>query len=226
MSPAAALIFDFDGVLVESLDIKSDAIAALYGEYGPAISAAALAYHLANLGVSRFEKFRYYETRLLGRVDPDQAVLDALNRRFSALVETAVSCAPMVSGAQALLEAQHGQIPMFVVSATPQDELRRIVNRRGLQRYFEVVHGTPGDKAHHIGDILARHSLPARRTLMVGDSVSDYHSAQDNGVGFLGRVPAGAANPFPATVATVTDLQPLYAHGPAHWLVHSSFAPT
>lgn len=221
MTPAAALILDFDGVLVESLDIKSDAFAALYAQYGPQISAAARAYHLANLGVSRFDKFRHYETRLLGRPAPDAAVLEALNRRFSALVETAVAAAAMVAGAQALLDAQLGKLPMFVVSATPQDELRRIVAQRGLERYFQAVHGTPGDKTRHVGAILARHGFPPARTLMVGDAVADYLGAQANGTGFLGRVPAGAANPFPPAVATVADLRPLHAHGPAHWLAET-----
>lgn len=222
MTLAAALIFDFDGVLVESLNIKSDAFAALYAQYGPQISEAARAYHLANMGVSRFDKFRHYETRLLGRPVPDTAVLEALNRRFSALVETAVAAAPMVAGAQALLDAQLGKLSMFVVSATPQDELRRIVAQRGLERYFQAVFGTPGDKARHIGAILAQHGFPPGRTLVIGDAVADYRGAQANGTGFLGRVPAGAANPFPPAVVTVADLQPLEAYGPAHWLTEAA----
>ena len=52
-----AIIFDFDGVLVESLDIKTRAFAKLFGPEGPDMAKRVVDYHLQNGGVSRYEKF-------------------------------------------------------------------------------------------------------------------------------------------------------------------------
>ena len=54
-----AILFDFDGVLVESVDIKTKAFAKLFENEGPEIVNKVVEYHLANGGVSRFKKFDY-----------------------------------------------------------------------------------------------------------------------------------------------------------------------
>jgi phosphoglycolate phosphatase-like HAD superfamily hydrolase len=222
MSALAAVIFDFDGVLVESNTIKADAFEALYAEHGPDVARAVRAYHERHRGLSRFDKFRHYETQLLGRPEPDAAQLAELGRRFGECVEAAVVAAPMVGGAQALLDRLRGRVPMFVVSATPQDELLRIVAGRGLGGYFRDVRGTPGTKAALIAEIVARYALPAARTLMIGDAPADYEGARANGTAFAGRVPPGESNPFPAGVATVGDLWPLATRGPEGWLASAA----
>ena len=51
------LVFDFDGVLADSVDIKADAFAELYSPYGSEIVEQVVAHQLANGGMSRFEKF-------------------------------------------------------------------------------------------------------------------------------------------------------------------------
>ena len=60
-----AIVFDFDGVLPESVKAKGDAFYALYQAEGSNIQQQVLDYHLANGGVSRFDKIRYYEETLL-----------------------------------------------------------------------------------------------------------------------------------------------------------------
>ena len=62
-----AVVFDFDGVLVESVDVKTDAFAALYRPYGSDIVEKVVAWHMAHGGVMRFEKFRHFHRVFLGR---------------------------------------------------------------------------------------------------------------------------------------------------------------
>src|SRR5687768_6679568 len=42
-----AVVLDFDGVLVESVDVKTRAFARLYSRYGSDVEAEVVAYHLA-----------------------------------------------------------------------------------------------------------------------------------------------------------------------------------
>ena len=54
-----AIFFDFDGVLVESVDIKTRAFSKLFEREGEDVVKKVIDYHIDNGGVSRYEKFRY-----------------------------------------------------------------------------------------------------------------------------------------------------------------------
>ena len=201
-----AIVFDFDGVLVESVDVKTQAFGVLYAEYGDRIVEQVKAYHLLHGGVSRFEKFRYYHEVLLGK-DLTQEEETGLGDRFSQYVEDAVVTAKYVAGAYEFLENNYQSIPLFVASGTPDQELKRIIERRNMQHYFVSVHGSPAKKGDIIQSIITNHQFNCDRTLMVGDAIADYEGAIIAGVKFIGRVlryPETA--PFPAKIAILPDL--------------------
>ncbi len=206
-----AIIFDFDGVVVESGDIKTQAFTNLYREHGNAIMTEVAHYHCLNGGMSRYHKFRYFQQYLLKKppLTPDEE--NFLDRRFSDLVVEAVIASEGVPGAMELIREESARIPLFIASGTPESELNTIVERRGLAPYFTAVRGSPAPKQILIADILATHALMPECVLMIGDALVDYQSAQLNRVSFLGRVRPGDENPFPANVKIVPDLSPLLA---------------
>ncbi len=207
---ASALVFDFDGVLVESADVKTRAFATLYRKFGEDIAARAMEYHLAHAGISRYVKFHHLHRTLLGITLAEEEAV-ALGRQFSALVAETVIAAAWVAGAREFLEAHHRSLDLFVASGTPDDELKMIVARRGMQGYFRSVHGSPATKHEIIHRLLARHGIAPRRMLVVGDALADLEGATANGVPFVGRVPAGMASPFPAGTPVIADLHALPA---------------
>ena len=206
-----AIIFDFDGVVVESGDIKTQAFANLYRSYGETIMAEVARYHKLNGGMSRYQKFHYFQRHLLEKppLTPDEE--QQLDRQFSELVVEAVIASEAVPGAAELIRKESARIPLFVASGTPEAELNTIVIRRGLASYFTEVRGSPTPKQTLIADILSAHALSPERVLMIGDALIDYQSAQLNKIAFLGRVRPGDENPFPIEVDTFPDLSPLLA---------------
>ncbi len=205
-----AIVFDFDGVLVESVDVKTRAFVEIYRPYGDKVTEAVAAYHLAHGGVSRHEKFRHFHHALLGQalsLEEEQQ----LAARFSALVEDAVVAAPWVAGAREFVGAHYQSMPLHVASATPTEELRRIINRRGMQAYFRQVEGAPLPKGEILRRIIAAGGCVPGRVLMVGDALADLEGARQAGTAFLGRVAGGARNPFPAAVQAIEDLGQLAA---------------
>ena len=76
------IIYDYDGVICDSLDVKTKAFKELYSQYGPKIQKLVEKYHLENGGVSRFEKFKYYETKLLKKKDINQNTVNDLCDKF------------------------------------------------------------------------------------------------------------------------------------------------
>ena len=182
-----AVVFDFDGVILESADVKTDAFVELFADHGTEVVVRVREHHLANLGISRFKKFAWIAENVLGRplTDDESA---ALGRRFTDLALAKVLAAPFVAGAEAALAALAARgMPMFVASGTPHDELQLIVTRRGLAAVFHEVHGTPREKPDIVRDVLARHGLAPDAVLFVGDGMTDYHAARAAGTPFLAR---------------------------------------
>ena len=59
------IIFDFDGVIAESIPMKTNAFATLYSDNGADIIQRVVSHHEANGGMSRFEKIKYYHKTFL-----------------------------------------------------------------------------------------------------------------------------------------------------------------
>lgn len=204
-----AIIFDFDGVVVESGKIKTQAFAELYRPYGEDIVAQVVQFHTRNGGMSRYRKFRHFQQHFLNKPPLTEEEEQQLDIRFSELVVEAVIAAEAVPGAIELIRQQAGRIPLFVASGTPESELKVIVERRGLTPYFTAVRGAPALKKTIIAEILTAHALKPESVLMIGDAMADLEGAQANNTAFLGRVHPDDSNPFPAGIKTVPDLRGL-----------------
>lgn len=180
------LIFDFDGVLADSVKIKADAFADLYSPYGSEVVEQVVAHHLANGGMSRFEKFKYYHNVLLDK-KINQIDMDRLDNQFSTIVmQKVIGCAE-IPGAETFLQKHFLQHKCYINSATPQEEIRQIVSARGLQKYFVAVLGSPSSKSENIEKIRKNNSsIPTSSFLFFGDAVSDFEAAENHNVDFVG----------------------------------------
>ncbi len=198
-----AVFFDFDGVILDSFHVKTRAFAALYAEDHPEIVEAVISYHNANGGISRHKKFEYFERTLLAR-EPTQERLAQLADRFARAVVDEVLACPEIPGAQDALQSLCARsTPCYVVSGTPEEELKSIVERRGLSRYFHDVRGAPAEKPDILLQLTAQHGYDPSRCLMVGDASTDFRAAAAVGMPFLGVVADPANSPFAPDVATI-----------------------
>lgn len=203
MPPWQAVFFDFDGVIADSTDVKARAFATLFAPYGADVQEAVVRYHLDNGGMPRHEKIRHCFITYAGKQVTETELAQA-GATFSSLVLEEVVLAPLIPGAlMSLQQLQQMDIPAFVVSGTPHDEMQLIVQRKGLGCFFQEVHGSPSSKAAIITDILTRYSFTPDRCLFIGDALADYQAAESTGLCFQGIVPHGASSSiFPENVRT------------------------
>src|SRR5258708_2592502 len=132
----STLIFDCDGVLLDSNQIKTAAFARLFAAH-PDHVPAILAYHRRHGGVSRYEKFKYIHDTIL-QTPLSESRLQILGEEFSALIFDGLMHCAEVSGTRELLaEARECGQRLFVASGTPEDELRELLNARLLDGYFD-----------------------------------------------------------------------------------------
>lgn len=208
-----AIVLDFDNVILESVDVKTKAFAQLFYVYPQHIEEI-IRYHLNNKGVSRFDKFRYIYKHILKEPLTEER-FQQLCDDFSKIVYNQVLKCPFVPGAKEFLKHYHSEYDLYVVSATPQDEIQSIVSALGIAPYFKGVFGSPTKKGEHIGRIIGEHGYKPMNVLVIGDSNSDYEAAHATDCDFIGRVPPGEPNCFeglPAVRAVVQDLTQAREH--------------
>ncbi len=185
MTTLRAVILDFDGVIIESNGLKTAAFERVFARF-PEHAEAMVAYHHAHVSESRFVKFAYLTTELLGRPAGDPLIAQ-LGEIFSAEITRLIDECPMVPGAARFLEAVGGCVPLYLASMTPQDELLDILERRRLRSAFAAVYGCPPwPKPRAIHEVLTLIGT-SDGVLFIGDSAGDQRAGRENGVEFLAR---------------------------------------
>ena len=191
------LILDFDGVVIESNDAKTDAFRQLFSRF-PEHADEMMAYHHANVSVTRFRKFERL-MQLLGR-EGDAALADDLAADFSRMTREQLASVPLVPGALSFLQAMTGRLPVYLASVTPAGDLEAILRDRDLLRWFRAVYGCPPwTKTGAILDLLKREKAHPTEALLIGDSAGDQRAAREAGVAFVGRNSGLPFDPPPPT---------------------------
>ena len=189
-----AIVLDFDNVILESVDEKTKAFAQLFDGY-PQHVEEIIRYHLNNKGVSRFDKFRYIYEHILKEPLTEER-FQQLCDDFSRIVYDQVLKCPFVLGAKEFLKCHYLECNLYIVSATPQEEIQSIASALDIASYFKGVFGSPTKKGEHIRRIIAEHRYNPKNVLVIGDSNSDYEAARAANSDFIGRVPQGESNCF------------------------------
>ena len=199
-----AVVLDFDGVVLDSVGIKTKAFSRLFEDKGPGVVKQVVDYHLANGGISRFKKFAHIYTNILGEA-LSKAESSRLGHRFSVLAFDEIVKAAWIPGALEFLRNYYQRYLLFVASGTPHEELQQIIRLRGLDRYFVGAFGSPATKTKILNRIVTENRLKKTETLFVGDAMTDFQAAMESGVRFIG-IASESAPPFPAPTKVLVDL--------------------
>jgi len=201
ISDLQALFWDFDGVIADSTEVKSRAFEEMFAPYGETVKEQALQHHQQHGGISRVEKIDYSFRHFVGQ-PLSQTELNAKCELFSSLVKQKVIAAPLISGVADALESLYPDVPMFIISGTPEDELLEIVRARDLSRYFKRVLGSPVKKPDHVRSLLAEFNFEPAGCVFIGDALTDLDAATVNGTRFIG---IRGFNTFPDSALVLPD---------------------
>ena len=184
-SQVDAVFFDFDGVIVDSVPLKKEAFRSVLVDCAGDRIDTCMNYFMQNGGVSRLTKFNHVWTAILGN-PPD---VDATNRLASAFATRVFSLtcqSTYVRGAKEFLDTYASEVPCFVISGTPEEELRNIVKTRKMEGYFRGVYGSPANKVEIGHQILKKTGLDQMNIWFVGDATTDRDAARELSVNFVG----------------------------------------
>lgn len=179
------LIFDCDGVVLDSNHAKIDAYRAVALQFGAnATQAEALVQHHQQLGgISRYPKFAYFLREIMRQAVTESAIQQLLQAFTHEVKQRLQHCT--ISPHLQALKAASGDIPWMLLSGGDQQELREILAQKQLAHYFNAgIFGSPDNK----DQVLAREiacanvQLPA---LFIGDSRYDYEASTRAGCDFV-----------------------------------------
>lgn len=179
-----AIIFDFDGVILDSAKIKTEAFLDLFKEY-PQHLKAIKDYHIEHQGITRYQKFEWIYKELLNKPYSNK-VKERLGQNFTDLVFRKIIDVRPLPGAIQLLETlKKNKMPAFIASGTPDSELHKIINIRELASYFKYIYGSDISKPEAIDKVVTKEDVEYSNIIFVGDAKSDYLSATSRNVPFI-----------------------------------------
>ncbi|WP_030071948.1 HAD family hydrolase [Halomonas alkaliantarctica] len=178
-----ALVFDCDGVVLNSNRVKTDAFYQAALPYGEAAAQALVDYHVQHGGISRYKKFAYFLENLVapGHTGPN---LDKLLSRYAIEVHEGLMACDIAEGLEALRERTESS-RWLIVSGGDQAELREVFAARGLAELFDGgIFGSPDTKDEILKRELGNDNIQ-QPTLFLGDSKYDYQAASSAGLDFV-----------------------------------------
>jgi len=206
-----AVIFDFDGVILDSVSLKTELFVRCYdNEPSMEQQAHIREYQARHGGVGRGEKFAYFERALFNR-EPTPDSLARLSRLYGDLLAAEIEACRYLPGALAFLDALHGKMPLHLVSGTLHGDLVRILDQRNLTRYFTAMIGSPTSKIDAFHRIITMEAYDPATVLAIGDSMTELEAANATGTQFIGIVAPNEENMFPPGITTYPDLAHLHA---------------
>ena len=158
----------------------------MYLAYGKAIAQKVVEHHMANGGVSRFEKFRIYHESFLG-IKLTSEEIESMSKKFSDLVLSKVVACPYIPGVVDFIRKSQSTYTHFVISGTPHDEMNEIIQRRNIARYFQGIMGSPKTKSQWIKELTKKKMIEVESCVFIGDATTDYNAAKDTGTKFILR---------------------------------------
>ena len=178
-----AVIFDCDGVLLDSNRLKVDAFqeVALASGFDETTVREFSTWQSKNFGTSRYRAFERLLSGDFGHV-PASATLDGLLSAFGDRVSGGYLYVAEASGLRDLLQMLEG-LPLYVASGSDEQELRAVLRARGLASYFCEVYGSPTPKSRIVNQILE--CSTSTRAIFVGDAHADADAAQGNSIDFV-----------------------------------------
>lgn len=176
------VVFDCDGVLLNSNSIKTSAFHVVASQFGAGPAEEMVRYHVENGGISRQEKFKYLLSVILG-VESSVDVVSRLCDQYSQEVRAGLMTCAVAEGLEEA-RARFGWQRWMVVSGGAQNELRDVFAARDMEDVFDGgIFGNPDDKVTIFRREVANGALklPA---VYLGDSRYDHVAATAVGLDF------------------------------------------
>lgn len=186
ISQLSDIFFDFDGVLIDSMEVKADAFVSLVADFDEEIRNKVRQYHWDNRGVSRVAKVEYFYSSIIKQQLTTELKQAKLNQ-FSDFVKKHLEQRHyLIDETVSFIREHQNRFRFHIVSASEHTELRHLCKELQIADYFGTVLGAPPSKEQLIQTIIEKDNINPSQAILVGDAEHDYKAAITNKLGFVG----------------------------------------
>lgn len=178
------IVFDFDGVLVDSNTLKDKAWFEIFDNH-PKIPIHIVDDVISNNKGTRFDILRTIFERAGFPKEKIQKRIQDGALRFDALVQDWIVNRGLIPGVTSTLSDFSKRFRIYINSGTPHASLKTSVERLGIKHYFQDIYGSPPKKEENLKTILDRENILGKEAVVIGDSEEDYRSASRHGTFFV-----------------------------------------
>lgn len=177
------VIFDCDGVIIDSNLFKCEAFGMSVMEYPTDTVKRFVDHCKKTFGVSRYVKFNEFFDKFAN--EPFQeSKYQLFLERYANYCTKLYHEADITPGAERLLSSlvSSGH-RLFIASGSDEKELIEVFKSRNLIDYFNAIYGSPKKKSECIHNIL--NSNPNLKAIFIGDAISDLNASKDHNIDFI-----------------------------------------
>ncbi len=177
-----ALIYDFDGVLVDSNLMKQRSFFEIWGEAGRKYEAEIS--RIVSEPADRYSCVERIYEHLSGYF-PLEGDIESYVDKYTSLVETRILSCGLKPDAARFLDMNTAKLQL-INSATPEGPLIRIIEAMGLWGVIDEARGLPASKPAIMAYYARKYALSTDEMLFFGDGEGDFTAAHASGVAFIG----------------------------------------
>ncbi|OEK01636.1 haloacid dehalogenase [Roseivirga sp. 4D4] len=186
IGPLEAIFWDFDGVLMDSMPVRNAGFRTVLADYPKDQVDSLMEFHLANGGLSRYVKFRYFFEEIREEPITNEEVNQWASKFSSIMIKSLINPDLLLFDSNQFVKQYADQLKMHIVSGSDQNELIHICESLELSRSFVSIKGSPTTKKDLVRQVLAEHQYDRKKTILIGDSINDYEAANENQILFGG----------------------------------------
>lgn len=178
------IIWDFDGVIINSSKIRVNAFRESLKEYPLEMVEELIKYHKENDGLSRYVKLDYFFSNIINKK------LDA-KLRENLLEKYGLICSKELNNNLLIRETidyimSNPKKDFHIASGSDNTELNVLCKNFGINKYFKTINGSPEHKNNIVNRIIDDFKYDKDSCCLIGDSINDYDAAMINGIYFFG----------------------------------------
>ena len=180
------IFFDFDGVILDSLDIKELGFLKIFNKYKKKDIKKILSFHRKNLGKSRFVKIKYFYNVILDK-EISISEMNSYSNQFSQIMRKELNNkSRLIKDSMTYIKNNYKKNNFFIVSGTEDIELKWLCDELQISSYFKEIKGSPAPKEKIVKKIIDENYLIKKESILIGDSLNDYEAAFCNKIKFFG----------------------------------------
>ena len=179
------IIWDFDGVIVESNHIREKGFREVLSRFPDNEVGKLLDFHNQNGGLSRYVKFRHFFEEIRKEVVSDDQVQEYAQHFSTIMLDLMTNPQILIPETNRFITNNHLKYNFHIASGSDQNELRYLCQELNIAPYFKTIEGSPTPKNDIVGSLLGKWEYRKKETLLIGDAINDFNAAHLNGICFL-----------------------------------------